>query len=422
MAPVDSTFYDLLGVEAGATSADIKHAYRRKALQLHPDKGGDPEQFKVMKEAYDVLSDPQKRELYDQYGPDIVKMSEGNMVSPMAVLMALSRVGKKERAVALLVLTSFALALVSPALLLSLRWDSVVPMSWFFAFIPLWVFQTVLWCCAQSCLAVPPMDDEEAADEEFRAAHAERSRQVRDLRLRSSLYFLLFFALEIFWSMRMEGVIRWSWYVVFSPWYCIELLWIWGSLRSEDSGGESCMKSLKNTGWSWLRIMTVALLATRADNMFKFSWYYCFIPVFVGSVVEVGSTLRSKRPEGAGADEERPSQENDEDQEQGSTCGACCSVGFWLIMACGAAAKLDGAHYSAFLVFAPLFAIVCGVLCVVSTVIVSFSPEAVAEIQRQEEQANLNRSAAGVDTYGTANPQPAAASHSEAPRTGNMQT
>lgn len=61
-------YYDLLGVTKTASDADIKKAFRKKAHQLHPDKGGDKAQFQEINEAYQVLSDPQKKSQYDQFG------------------------------------------------------------------------------------------------------------------------------------------------------------------------------------------------------------------------------------------------------------------------------------------------------------------------------------------------------------------
>jgi len=65
-------FYEILGISKGATAADIKKAYRKKAVQYHPDKNqGDSkaeEMFKKAAEAYEVLSDPEKKSRYDQYG------------------------------------------------------------------------------------------------------------------------------------------------------------------------------------------------------------------------------------------------------------------------------------------------------------------------------------------------------------------
>ena len=65
-------YYEVLGVEKNASADEIKKAYRKKAIQFHPDKNpGDKqaeENFKEAAEAYDVLSDPQKRQRYDQFG------------------------------------------------------------------------------------------------------------------------------------------------------------------------------------------------------------------------------------------------------------------------------------------------------------------------------------------------------------------
>ena len=64
----DTEYYDALGLSKDCSAAEIKKAYRKAALQEHPDKGGDPEKFKQMNEAYAVLSDEQKRAAYDRMG------------------------------------------------------------------------------------------------------------------------------------------------------------------------------------------------------------------------------------------------------------------------------------------------------------------------------------------------------------------
>ncbi len=64
-------YYEILGVPKNATDQEIKAAYRRMALKWHPDRNKSPEateKFKEINKAFEVLSDPKKRQIYDQYG------------------------------------------------------------------------------------------------------------------------------------------------------------------------------------------------------------------------------------------------------------------------------------------------------------------------------------------------------------------
>lgn len=61
-------YYSLLGVSKNASEDELKRAFRKKAHALHPDKGGDTEKFKKINEAYQVLSDKEKRRQYDTFG------------------------------------------------------------------------------------------------------------------------------------------------------------------------------------------------------------------------------------------------------------------------------------------------------------------------------------------------------------------
>lgn len=58
-------YYSTLGLKRGATDAEIKKAYRTMAMKHHPDRGGDEAMFKKVSEAYDILSDPSKKQMFD---------------------------------------------------------------------------------------------------------------------------------------------------------------------------------------------------------------------------------------------------------------------------------------------------------------------------------------------------------------------
>ncbi|MBN1192320.1 MAG: molecular chaperone DnaJ [Coriobacteriia bacterium] len=64
----EKDYYDILGVPRTATADEIKKAYRKAARKHHPDAGGSEERFKEINEAYEVLSDDEKRKQYDEYG------------------------------------------------------------------------------------------------------------------------------------------------------------------------------------------------------------------------------------------------------------------------------------------------------------------------------------------------------------------
>jgi DnaJ-class molecular chaperone len=73
--PRETKLYDLLDIQPSSSSEEIKKAFRKKSLTHHPDKGGDAEIYKKINGAYEILSDPEKRKLYDEGGEDGLRNS-----------------------------------------------------------------------------------------------------------------------------------------------------------------------------------------------------------------------------------------------------------------------------------------------------------------------------------------------------------
>jgi len=72
--PPDTTaYYKVLNIEKTASETDVRKAYKKLAVQHHPDRGGDPEHFKKLSVAYEVLSCPKKRKIYDSHGEEGLK-------------------------------------------------------------------------------------------------------------------------------------------------------------------------------------------------------------------------------------------------------------------------------------------------------------------------------------------------------------
>ncbi|KAJ8554757.1 hypothetical protein ON010_g9724 [Phytophthora cinnamomi] len=212
-------YYDLMGIEADATPEQIKKAYRRKALQLHPDKRGNTpesqEEFTRMKQAYDVLSDPQKREVYDQVGEDGIKLMEdyGNM-SPeeMSILLfrSMGAFGARGKCVLILLVSLlFAFFLLIP-IFWCLRADSTISWNWAVVCIPLWIVDTIYYCCLGCMYASSDvgMDPEDKAQEKPPL-----------YKLYAFLKALLLLVLQVFLALKLNGDLSWMLVEVLIPYF-----------------------------------------------------------------------------------------------------------------------------------------------------------------------------------------------------------
>lgn len=265
-------FYDQLGVSQDATPEELRRSYKKCALKCHPDKGGSREEFQALQRAYEILNDPYKRKLYDQFGEEMVVLAEGNG-SPEDALRAFSRISFKQRAQFVLFFLLVTSVFTLTPIFIALRWDRTVTWPWVSCFIPLWALHAVA-CVPVLMVPSPPEDPTEEQREEWEDAMAPQ----RVIRFLAGTVMSLLVLLEVFVALRLDGTISWSWYLVLSPWTVLEVLSIIRKLvlvTMESSGA---------IGWNLVRLAMTFTVASKMNGSIE-DWSVAFLPYIVGIVI-----------------------------------------------------------------------------------------------------------------------------------------
>ncbi|ETW05436.1 hypothetical protein H310_03201 [Aphanomyces invadans] len=310
-------FYDVMGVEPTVTPEELKKAYRRRALQLHPDKRGNSpeaqEEFTTMKHAYDVLSDPRQREIYDATGEDGLKMVNGFGEMSMEEMMAsaigaLSSLGGGAKFCILMSITAACAVILLVPVLWCLRVDKTVDWSWVDVFIPMWVLDAI-YICASCCSLVSkdaPVD--ENGDPIAQPPSTFSRLLTKSLRL---LKALLFVASQILIAMKLQATLDVSGIAVLAPYLVLEGILltekvivgyqVYTSLAAQhgttnnDSPNSfalygSIMYSIVQ---NILRFVLVVLVGLKVDGTIDGSWWLVFLPVWIYMALSLCSTVRS---------------------------------------------------------------------------------------------------------------------------------
>jgi hypothetical protein len=200
----NAKFYEVLGVEKTSSDDAIRRAYRQLALRYHPDKAGPAgaEKFKEVQEAYATLSDPHKRQLYDLYGEDGMKIFDNDFMADKSYLFTDPRVAI---AIFLLVGTVTVLILLFPVLL-AVKVDTYATWSWFVVFIPVYIGE--LFILSTCCISVY-------------VKNAETGQRLCERR--TAFYFLLMTAFTVFLSCGLQGIMT-NWTIIFSPLFAAEFI------------------------------------------------------------------------------------------------------------------------------------------------------------------------------------------------------
>ena len=223
------SFYDLLGVDSDATSEELKRAYKRQSLQMHPDKLAqkgktvtpeDQAKFQRMKEAYEVLSDPHKRETYDAIGDRGMKWIEEPLsMDPQEMATNFANSSTLDRSKIFSIFVFFAVAIFIQPLLICLQLDGQFgdQSQWTAVLTPLWIWNAfILFYHIRVIMMGNVPRPDHIPEEEWKDPLPMRKRIVGAVR------FLLFFAFEIQLALRLDGVTYYSWVWVLVPLFILE--------------------------------------------------------------------------------------------------------------------------------------------------------------------------------------------------------
>ena len=223
--------YRLLEVDKAAPTDVIKKAYKKKSLQLHPDKLAQrgmevtPEHkqsFLRLKEAHDILTDPKRRKLYDQLGESGLQLMENP--NPVTLIKNFQQ-HKADQCWIILLLSFFFGCLFILPILFVLKCDGTLgPASpWVSIWTPMWVVDLALLILA--VLLFAQKDEPSHSEDEHGNPVVDDTESVPlGLKIVNFVSVCAFVVAQIFVTARLDTFITWDWFAVFAPWFLFEAI------------------------------------------------------------------------------------------------------------------------------------------------------------------------------------------------------
>ena len=436
----DNQYYELLGVDRRCSQTEIKKAYRKISLEMHPDKRRqrgipvtqeDRERFIRAKEAYEVLSDPKRRKVYDALGELGVQLTENpTSVDQNKVMRTMSHMSETTRCSILLIALAFVgfFGLYFPVLL-STNVQHTTDIPWGWVFLPVWVIDAFVLLnhlafvgegCSGSEEGGAPSDPENPTDEDFDDDDAHGDDIPVSARIFHLVVFLLLviFQILLVWMISTPSEDRDNWGGVFAPLFLSEALrlcvLIPGACTSippidlgdtSDTSDEAnferevqMMRAAQNRAIRSMhrraifgllfRVLQEILIVVKLMGA-QMSWYEVFIPIWVycGSQLLGGcgycalsNTIQATitpPPEGATDNSWMTPEDRVKAQaaQEASAAGtaACCSFVCVFVVAILVAVKAqDYSSFHAIIIFIPLLVCLCLCYCCTCLFICTF--------------------------------------------------
>jgi len=341
----EESFYSLLGIDRDATSDEIKRAYKRQSLLMHPDKlaqkgqtvtAADQARFTRMKEAYEVLSDPHKKETYDAIGEKGMKWIDQPLsMDPQEMAFNFANSSILDRAKIFSIFLFLAVAILIQPLLLALQVDGKFGNAkWVAILVPVWLWSAFIAFYHVRVIMMGPIPrPEHIPEEEWEDPLPMKKR------ISSFVRFLIFLMFEIQVALHLDGNIGYPWFVVFIPIFILEIFnlvkvypksriviisihdleTLLGKSLTElsiaeqkeiskryivvppsndrtyfpayDMGMHKIRIAKQDLYKTILRLIFVLLLVLQLDDQINLNWWYIFSPFFVASLCACCSQL-----------------------------------------------------------------------------------------------------------------------------------
>lgn len=226
----EEDYYQLLGIQRDATADEIKRAYKRQSLQMHPDKlaqrgqtitEADQTKFTRMKEAYEVLADPHKRETYDAVGERGMKwIDEPFSIDPQELAHNFATSSTLDRAKIFSIFVFMAVTVLLLPMLVCLHVDGAFgdEATWAACLTPLWMWDVFILFYHTRVIMMGPI---------ARPEHIPPEEWVDPLPMKKRIFSLLRFVLivvfEVLLVLKLDQILNVPWAFIFIPLYVWEL-------------------------------------------------------------------------------------------------------------------------------------------------------------------------------------------------------